>query len=387
MGKRVVVKLGGSVLNSPEDFREMAKITKKEFDNGHELLLVVSAMKGYTDKLIEMAKLVGAEEELLDSIAGIGEILSARLMAAALSSEGVPSIAIDPSSPKWSIFTNDRFGDADPDLPKTCGAAISNIEPLLRKSVPVICGYIGKTPDGRLTTLGRGGSDTTAVTLARCLNADEVVLVKDSNMMVADPNIMKGVAQLEDLEAHEALTISLGGARILHHKALRYLAPTVKMRIVSVKEGTFTQGGTIVHGHIPDLYVEVHERPISMITLLTNGREVDINSIEGALSIGTLDGAAIIYLDRDSNEVKKMLNSIINEGKAKAVAVRENVAMIRIWGAAIEETPGVIYKITEPLTAMGINILGFQTVHNRIAVFVDWSQRDRAAEELKAILG
>ncbi len=61
--------------------------------------------------------------------------------------------------------------------------------------------------------------------------------------------------------------------------------------------------------------------------------------------------------------------------------------MIRIWGAAIEETPGVIYKITEPLTAMGINILGFQTVHNRIAVFVDWSQRNRAAEELKAILG
>ncbi len=312
MGKRVVVKLGGSVLNSPEDFRKMAKIAKKEFDNGHELLLVVSAMKGYTDKLIEMAKLVGAEEELLDSIAGVGEILSARLMAAALSSEGVPSIAIDPSSPKWPIFTNDRFGDADPDLPRTCGAAISNIEPLLRKSVPVICGYIGKTPDGRLTTLGRGGSDTTAVALARCLNADEVVLVKDSNMMIADPKMMKGVAQLEDLEANEALMISLGGARILHHKALRYLAPTVKMRIVSVEEETFTQGGTIVHGHIPDLYVEVHEKPISMVTLLTNGREVNINGIE-ALSIGTLDGAAIIYLDRGSNEVEKTLNSIVNE--------------------------------------------------------------------------
>ncbi len=387
MGKRIVVKFGGSVLKDPADFRKMAKIAKEEFDNGHELLFVVSAIKGYTDKLIEMAKLVGAKGSLLDSIAGIGEVLSARLMAAALNSEGVPSIAIDPSSPNWPIITNDKFGDADPDVPRTCGAVISSVEPLMENMVPVICGYVGKTPDGRLTTLGRGGSDTTAVILARCLDADEVVLVKDSSMMSADPKIVEDVVKLEDLEAQEALIMSLGGAKILHHKALRYLAPTIRMRVISAEEGTFTRGGTIVHGYIPDLRIELHEKPLSMITILTNGHKVNVNNLDGILSISTLDRATIIYLDGNADEAMRMLHSMTKEGLAKAVTVRENLAMIRIWGASIEETPGVIHKIAEPLAAMGINILGLQTVHNKIAIFVDWSQRERAAEELKIALG
>ena len=387
MGKRIVVKLGGSVLKSPMDFRKMAKIAKEEFNSGHELLLVVSAMKGYTDKLIKMAKLVEAKDSLLDSIAGMGEVLSARLMAAALDSEGVPSIAIDPSSPNWPLFTNDKFGDADPDLPRTCGAVISNIEPLMNKIVPTICGYVGKTPDGRLTTLGRGGSDTTAVTLARCLNADEVVLVKDSNMMSADPKIVSNAVQLEDLEAQEALMMSLGGAKILHHKALRYLTPTIRMRIVSADEGTFTRGGTVVHGDIPDLHIDVYKRPLNMITVLTNGHKVDMDNLDGVLSISTLDKATIIYMDGDANETARTLHSLVRKGLAKALTVRENLAMIMVWGAAIEDTPGIIHKISEPLAEMGINILGLQTVHNKIAIFVDWSQREMAAEELKVALG
>ncbi len=387
MGKRIVVKLGGSVLKSPVDFRKMAKIAKEEFNSGHELLLVVSAMKGYTDKLIKMAKLVEAKDSLLDSIAGMGEVLSARLMAAALDSEGVPSIAIDPSSPNWPLFTNDKFGDADPDLPRTCGAVISNIEPLMNKIVPTICGYVGKTPDGRLTTLGRGGSDTTAVTLARCLNADEVVLVKDSNMMSADPKIVSNAVQLEDLEAQEALMMSLGGAKILHHKALRYLTPTIRMRIVSADEGTFTRGGTVVHGDVPDLHIDVYKRPLNMITVLTNGHKVDMDNLDGVLSISTLDKATIIYMDGDANETARTLHSLVRKGLAKALTVRENLAMIMVWGAAIEDTPGIIHKISEPLAEMGINILGLQTVHNKIAIFVDWSQREMAAEELKVALG
>ncbi|MCD6348116.1 MAG: aspartate kinase [Candidatus Korarchaeota archaeon] len=388
MGKRVVVKLGGSVLTRPEDFQRVAKIVKREFEQGHELLLVISAMKGHTDQLIDMAKRVGAREELLDSIAGMGEILSARMMAAALDWVGVPSIAIDPSSPRWPVFTNEKFGDADPDLPRTCGAAISHIEPLMGKMVPVVCGYIGKTRDGRLTTLGRGGSDTTAVTLARCLNADEVVLVKDSKgIMSADPKMVRNAVELKEIGAEEALMMSLGGAKVLHHKALRYLAPAVRMRIVSIEEGRFTKGGTVVHGHIPVLHVEVHERPVNMVTLIVNGSPLNGTELDGVLSVSTLDRAVILYVDGDAEETVRKLHSLVDEGRVKAVTVRRDVAMIKVWGAAIEEIPGVIHKIAEPLTAMGINILGLQTVHNRIAVFVDWEARKRAANELKAILG
>lgn len=387
VGKRVVVKLGGSVLRGPEDFVRIAKITKEEFEQGYELLLVVSAMKGHTDELLKMAEIVRASSELFDSIAGLGEVLSARLMAAALESEGVPSIAVDPSSPKWPIITNDRFGDADPDLPRTCGAAISHIEPLLGKAVPVLSGYIGKTWDGRLTTLGRGGSDTTAVTLARCLNADEVVLVKDSEgIMSADPNIMSDAVQIGELDADEALIMSLGGAKVLHHKALRYLAPAIRMRVVSVGKGSFTKGGTIVHGHIPDLHVEVHGKPVEMVTLLTNGHIPDLGKLDGVLSVSTLDKAVIVYVEEGASASVRKLHSLVKEGEAKALAIREGVAMIKVWGSAIEEIPGVIYKIAEPLASLGINIFGLQTVHNRIAVFVDWNSREKAVEELKEIL-
>ncbi|MCC6029105.1 MAG: aspartate kinase [Candidatus Korarchaeum sp.] len=386
VGKRVVVKLGGSVLSSPEDFMRAAEITKRDFEAGNEILLVVSAMKGQTDQLIEVARKVGASGEILDAIAGLGEVLSARLMASALNSIGVPSVAIDPCSPIWPIYTDSSFGDADPDIPTTCGAAISNIEHMLGKCVPVVCGYVGKTRDGKLTTLGRGGSDTTAVILARCLRADEVVLVKDSGgIMSADPKIAGNAHKLSNLSAEEALTLSMGGAKVLHHKAVRYLSPTVRMRVLSIDGGSFVRGGTIISGHIPELKVEVHEKPVSMVTLIVDG---DLDGLDlRPLSESKLDKAVILYLDEPPEEVVKKVHPLVERGVVKAISVKKDLAMIKVWGGAIEDVPGVISKISDPLASMGINIHGLQTVHNKIAVFVDWKNREVAASELEAALG
>jgi aspartate kinase len=386
VGKRVVVKLGGSVLSSPEDFMRAAEITKRDFEAGNEILLVVSAMKGQTDQLIEMARKVGASGEILDAIAGLGEVLSARLMASALNSIGVPSVAIDPCSPIWPIYTDSSFGDADPDIPATCGAAISNIEHMLGKCVPVVCGYVGKTREGKLTTLGRGGSDTTAVILARCLRADEVVLVKDSGgIMSADPKIAGNAHKLSNLSAEEALTLSMGGAKVLHHKAVRYLSPTVRMRVLSIDSGSFVRGGTIISGHIPELKVEVHEKPVSMVTLIVDG---DLSGLDlRPLSESKLDKAVILYLDEPPEEVVKKVHPLVERGVVKAISVKKDLAMIKVWGGAIEDVPGVISKISDPLASMGINIHGLQTVHNKIAVFVDWKNREVAASELEAALG
>ncbi|ACB06891.1 aspartate kinase [Candidatus Korarchaeum cryptofilum OPF8] len=381
-----MVKLGGSVLSSPEDFMRAAEVTKRDFEAGNEILLVVSAMKGQTDQLIDMARKVGASGELLDAIAGLGEVLSARLMASALNSIGVPSVAIDPCSPIWPIYTDGSFGDADPDIPTTCGAAISNIEHMLGKCVPVVCGYVGKTREGKLTTLGRGGSDTTAVILARCLRADEVVLVKDSGgIMSADPKIAGNAHKLSNLSAEEALTLSMGGAKVLHHKAVRYLSPTVRMRVLSIDGGSFVRGGTIISGHIPELKVEVHEKPVSMVTLIVDG---DLNGLDlRPLSESKLDKAVILYLDEPPEEVVKKVHPLVERGVVKAISVKKDLAMIKVWGGAIEDVPGVINKISDPLASMGINIHGLQTVHNKIAVFVDWKNREVAASELEEALG
>lgn len=385
--KRVVVKLGGSVLSTPEDFIRAASIVKKDLEDGIEMLLVVSAMKGQTDNLIDMAKKIGASSEMMDAIAGLGEVLSARLMAAALNSLGVCSVAIDPSSPLWPVYTDGSHGDANPDVHATCGAAISNLEPMIGEIVPVVCGYIGKTKDGKLTTLGRGGSDTTAVLLANCLRADEVVLVKDSKgIMSADPKVIEEARQISRLNVEEALTLSVGGAKVLHHKALRYISPTLRVRVVSIEEGSFVRGGTVIEGHVPDLEVEVHDKPVSMITLLTDGDYPDGLKINGLLSESRLDKAMILYIDGQVEEVVKELHNLVEKGVIKAISVKRNLAMIKVWGSSIEDVPGVISKIAEPLASMGINIHGMQTVHNKIAVFLDWDKRELAARELGSVL-
>ncbi|MEM3371781.1 MAG: aspartate kinase [Candidatus Korarchaeum sp.] len=385
--KRVVVKLGGSVLSSPQDFIRAAEVVKGDFESGSEIALVVSAMKGQTDSLIEMAKAVNASGEMIDAIAGLGEVLSARLMAAALGSLGIPSVAVDPCSPLWPIYTDGSHGDANPDMHTTCGAVISNIEPLLGKSVPVICGYIGRTKEGKLTTLGRGGSDTTAVVLASCLKADEVVLVKDSKgIMSADPKLVGNAIEIGNLKAEEALALSIGGAKVLHHKALRYMTPTLRIRVVSMEGRSFTRGGTIIEGHIPDLMVEVHERPVSMLTVIVNGEYPELK-FSNIISESKLDRAMILYLDGSPEEIVRDLHALVEKGIIKAISVKKNLAMVKVWGGAIEDIPGVINKITEPLASMGINIHGMQTVHNKIAVFLDWDKREIAASELRAILG
>ncbi len=385
VGKKVVVKLGGSVLKKPRDFYLMAKKVKKELEMGHKIVLVVSAMKGETDRLIQLGKEVGADEEMLDSIAGLGEVLSARLMAASLNRLGVKAVAIDPSSPFWPVYTDERFGDANVDLHRTCGATISNLEPLLKDSVPVVCGYLGKSRDGRLTTLGRGGSDTTAVVLARCLKADEVILVKDSpGVLTADPKVMRDAKKLDELDASEALLVSLGGAKVLHHKALRYLTPKIRLRVVPAEEEGLTSGGTVVSGYIPPLEVDVHPKKVSMITLVL--KEKIPHNFKDSISISYLDNAAIVYVDSNVEKVLEEAHKLVDQGKVKAVTLKEGLAMIKVWGAAIEEIPGIVSKITEPLAERGINIFGVQTVHNRVAIFVDWEKREEVATHLRSVL-
>lgn len=385
--KRVVVKLGGSVLSSPEDFIRAAEVVKRDFEAGNEMVLVVSAMKGQTDSLIEMARRVRASGEMLDAVAGLGEVLSARLMAAALESLGVPSVAVDPCSPLWPIYTDGSHGDANPDMHMTCGAVISNIAPLIGKKVPVICGYIGRTKEGKLTTLGRGGSDTTAVVLASCLKADEVILVKDSKgIMSADPKLIDKAVSISKLDAEEALALSMGGAKVLHHKALRYMSPALRIRVVSIEEGSFTRGGTIVEGHIPELRVDVHDRPVCMLTLILNGDYPEVR-LGGLISESKLDRAMILYLDGSPEEAVRELHDLVERGVVKAISVKKDLAMVKVWGGSIEEIPGVISKVSEPLASMGINIYGLQTVHNKIAIFLDWDKRELAASELRSILG
>jgi aspartate kinase len=182
MIETVVVKFGGSVLENEKAINQVASLIKETKSKGLGVLVVVSAMKGVTDQIMALSKKDNPEIEpqLLDELLSSGEKTSARLVAAALASFGLQSVMIDPDTPYWPVITDNRHLDANPLVEESRAKTKQLILPLLAAGkVPVVCGFLGKTTGGKTTTLGRGGSDTTAVLLGNCLNAKEVILVKE----------------------------------------------------------------------------------------------------------------------------------------------------------------------------------------------------------------
>ncbi|RJS79388.1 hypothetical protein CW711_03010 [Candidatus Bathyarchaeota archaeon] len=176
---RVVVKFGGACLSNGEKVRKAAG---KVVESGYkEVVVVVSAMGDTTNRLIEIMKQIGTvAPEDYSEVVSMGERTSARIFSAALKAQGADSKYFEPSQDEWPIITDSNFTDAKPLLEETCRRVKAHLEPLLGKVIPVVCGFLGRDEHGRVTTLGRGGSDTTALLLANCLKAEEVILVRRS---------------------------------------------------------------------------------------------------------------------------------------------------------------------------------------------------------------
>ncbi|MEM3641737.1 MAG: aspartate kinase, partial [Candidatus Bathyarchaeia archaeon] len=203
--RTIVVKYGGASLADNDHILRAAKAVIREAEKGTRIAVVVSAMGKTTDQLLHTAKNASngkIEKKELDEILAMGERTSVRIFAAVLKANGVESRYFDPSDPDWPIITDDVFSDANPILDKCEERIRQHVLPLIEKGViPVIAGFVGKTQEGRITTIGRGGSDTTAFILAKALNADEVILVTDAEgIMSADPKIISKPKRLPEVD-------------------------------------------------------------------------------------------------------------------------------------------------------------------------------------------
>ncbi|MEM3507321.1 MAG: aspartate kinase, partial [Candidatus Bathyarchaeia archaeon] len=204
--KRIIVaKFGGSSLADSERIVKAAKTVAKEVEKGNMVVVVTSAMGKTTDELIKLLKKTSNEniEKMdLDDVLSMGERTSARIFATALKSQGFKVRYFDPSDQDWPIITDDNFSNANPILDECEKRIKESILPLLKDGIiPIIGGFIGKTKNGRVSTIGRGGSDTTAFLIARALKANEVVLVTDSDgIMTADPKIVSNAKKLDRID-------------------------------------------------------------------------------------------------------------------------------------------------------------------------------------------
>ena len=398
MLENIVLKFGGSVLENEKSMSKAAIKVKQFKEKGIEVSVVVSAIGGVTDNLFKMARNTSpdAPPEYIDNIISMGERTSARIFAAALKASGLEPVVVDPDSSYWPIITDSKHLDANPIVSETERLVSERILPLLKKSlVPIICGFIGRSLDGKITTLGRGGSDTTAVLLGRMLKSKEVVLIKDvDKVFSSDPDKVEDAMPLSALDSEEALALSVGGAKFLHHKAIRYKDEHIKIRILGLdSDGS----GTVIDGKaISDLNVEALHEQATMVTIvgLTKdahhqlGDLLKVVSEAGGkvVSVGSELRSMVIYVIGGKKILRRLHSHIVNTKFGKAVSSFDDLVMIAIKGPALETSPGLIQKVTQPLAKNGINIFGIVTVSSSIRVFVLESDRDKSLKLLRKTL-
>jgi aspartate kinase len=394
----IVFKFGGSVLENSDSIAKAANLIRSEQLKGSKVVVVVSALRGVTNTLLDTAKKLnpcvsGME---LDDVLAMGERTSARLFATALAGFGLKTQIIDPQGPLWPIITDENHLDANPLMDETQRLARQNLLPLLEDGiVPVVCGFVGRSGKGEITTMGRGGSDTTATVLGSCLNANEIVLVKDvAGVFSSDPDKVNDSVPIELLDAEEAQTLSAGGGKFLHVKALRFKKHgSGRVRIASL-DGN--QMGTIISGDIPELSVTVSQDPVTMITLVgqkfSDGRGVqlivdNIRSLGGKVTSLTLEErSSVVYIEGGSQIVESMHEILVKGGMAKAIAYFDDLASVVVKGGDLETSPGMIQRVTQPLAREKINVFGLVTVSSSIKIFVKKQDTARAVELLKNAL-
>ena len=405
-GKKIVVKFGGSSLADHERLTKAISSVVNEAQRGTKIAVVVSAMGKTTDVLMSTANTTSngrLQKHELDDILSMGERTSVRIFSVALRNSGLDSRYFDPLDNDWPIITDSSFSNANPLLKECKTKIVENVLPIMeRGTVPVIAGFVGRTMDGKITTLGRGGSDTTAFILAEALNADEIILVTDADgIMSGDPKVVSDPRRLVEIDVNTLVGLADSGAKFIHSKALKYKPKNINVRVINHANGNLNMEGTIITGALAtELGVNMaYPSPIAEITVL--GNRISENSwiiqemVEEAKENSTLLGMSmntdslILYVSEDKNIAQLLQDihkTVLNSPETKAMAVKKSLVFLKISGVGLEETHGIIGEISETLRLHGINISGILTITSSILLFVDWNERENALKLIKNAL-
>ena len=390
VSNRVVIKFGGADLATGEKVSQAAQMVADA--NYKEKIVVVSAMGKTTDSLLYMTSQIGDVSDAdYAELISMGERVSARFFCSALRALGAKAELFDPCKDNWPLITDSKFRNAIPDMKKTTERAKKFLAPLLATAIPVVCGFIGKDLYGRITSLGRGGSDTTALVLAKCLGADEVILVKEtSGVLSADPKIVSVARSLDKLDVHEMFDLAQGGAKIVKPEALLYKQPNQVLRVVDFSSGNLSVGGTEITGSldIGSSYILSHQDLIAVNVVCEVNAE-NLSRVFSALSqkpiYGVSSGSRSITLFTSDGDIAEVIRKLHNVPNFKAVSHREDVAMLQVKHPTFIESPGAVAALSTALSQQGINIIEVTTSKATINVFIEENQIKRAKEAISNV--
>jgi len=381
---RVVVKFGGADLATAERIKKAAEMVLKA--GFKETVVVVSAIGNTTDNFINIISHLGnvSDEDYAD-IVSMGERTSARIFCAALKALGAEAVYLEPGREKWPIITDSSFRDAKPDMRETSLRVQKYIEPLLSAGkIVVVCGFLGEDKNGNVTTLGRGGSDTTAMVLANCLKAEEIILVKETEgVLSADPKIVESPRTLDRVGIHEMFALAHGGAKIIKAEALKYKLPGQRLRVVSFSSGDLRSPGTEIVGVFNSNSFEVgEERNLASISLICNINPENLSQIfscfAGSKILGVSTGRFSVTVFVSTGDLKGLMNKLHGLSFVKALSCLNNVGLIEVSHPVFIDSPGWVAKIAGALASRGINIIEVTTSKATINIFVNGDKINEA---------
>ena len=390
MAGRAVIKFGGADLATGEKIRKAARMV---LDSGcREVVVVVSAMAVVTDNLTKTIQEVGSSDAGdYAEIVSMGERTSARIFCSALRSMGAQAEYFDPSQERWPVITDSDYRDAKIDITKTCQLVKKFVKPLLGAKVVVFCGFLGRDEHGSITTLGRGGSDTTAMVLGNCLEADEVVLVKETEgVMSADPRVVEDAKPLMNLTIHEMFALSHWGAKIIKAEALKYKLPNQTLRVVNFLSGSLA-GGTEISGVFNSNSCEIDEkRGLSAVSIICDIEPANVSRIISSFGkkpiYGISTGKSSLTVFTSSEDPKALVNELHNLDVCKALSLRANIGLVELTHPSFVDSPGSVAKVSGALASKNINIIEVTSSKATISIFVDEKVIDDALKVVRDVI-
>lgn len=388
----IVKKFGGSSVADKERIYNVAKRCIEDYQKGHDVVVVLSAMGKTTDGLLELAKNINPEppKRELDMLLSTGEQTSTALMSMAMGALGVPAISLNAF--QVMMQTSSRYGNAR--FKKIDTQRIRH--ELDNRKIVIVTGFQGVNKYEDITTLGRGGSDTTAVALAAVLHADACEIYTDvEGVYTADPRIVPNAKKIPEITYDEMLELATLGAKVLHNRSVE-MAKKYGVQLVVRSSLNYAQG-TVV------------KEETDMESMLVSGVAVDKNTSRIAVfGVKDIPGIAFKIFDllakhhinvdiilqsigqegtkdisftvarEDADETVAILEKHKNRITARKIEKNDAVAKVSIVGAGMQSNPGVASRMFEALYNAGINIRMIATSEIRITVLINEEDVDKA---------
>ncbi|PIZ04274.1 MAG: aspartate kinase [Gammaproteobacteria bacterium CG_4_10_14_0_8_um_filter_38_16] len=390
----IVQKFGGTSVGTLERIQRVATVIAETKKAGHDVVVVVSAMSGETDRLIQMANQLSANPDPreYDALVSTGECVSAALLTIALRELKVDACSLNGRQAK--IFTTDSHRRAH--INKIAAEGMRAL--LAEKKTPVITGFQGVNAMGDVTTLERGGSDTSAVAIAAALKADECQIYTDvAGVYTSDPRVVSDARLLEHITYTEMLALASLGAKVLHKQAVEFAKKNhIPVRVLSSFENGLGTLVSALEGEKPWVSgVAFDRRQVKLsiigipknkletvLVLIENGQfDIDMTVQNHAASNDTVDFSFTVHAD-DYEKAVLLASDIAKQVSARDVMIDDQIAKLSLVGLGMQSHAGIASKILHTLSAENIPIYLITSTEAKISTIIDGKYLETGARVL-----